>query len=151
MRHERMSTAEFKALCQLPIQRITKSIRLSATKRSVPRIKGEMNKTEQRYAHQLDVEKAEGLIDGYEFEPVTFHLKGKKQTYMVDFMVWKQKTVWFVEIKIGWKSKHSGRYYPGFRPDAWEKLKQTVGEFPMLTFRCMWWHPGEQVWKEQTL
>lgn len=107
-----------------------------------------MNKTEARYAEQLESDKQAGLIDSYRFEPLKLRLADRTY-YTPDFLVIVSATqhLRFVEVK--------GR--PGSGPGGWEddarvKIKvaaETYTEFEF--FGASWLTPknGGPGWKEE--
>src|SRR5262245_38377650 len=85
-------------------------------RRSQPR--GTMNKTEARYAFELEVLKRGGKIIWYAFEPITLRL-AKRTSYTPDFLVMHNDgSLEFVETKGHWED------------DARVKIKVAAKMFP---------------------
>ena len=94
---------------------------------------GQMNKTEARYAADLEYLESVGEIIAWRFEPLTFRL-AKATTYRPDFMVIHHNApLEFVEIK-------------GFmRDDSAVKYKVARELFPWFAFRMLRWVKKEWV------
>jgi len=105
-----------------------------ARRRAVARPKrpGEMNKTEARYATQLELRKQAGEIRGYRYEPVTFRL-AKVTRYTPDFMVeLLSGEMCFQEVK--------GARGDGYLSDPVGKVKIKIAAemFPEFYFLIVW-------------
>lgn len=87
--------------------------------------RGEMNKTESRYAQELELRKRDGEILWWAFEPVTLRL-ASRTAYTPDFLVMhKDGKLEFVETKGFW------------RDDARVKIKVAARMFPMFRFSAL--------------
>lgn len=85
-----------------------------------------MNKTEARYAQELDVAKKAGYIKDYKFEGVKFKL-ADNTFYTPDFFVIYPGFFMVVEIK-------------GFlREDAAVKFKVAAAQYPWFEWRMIRW------------
>ena len=85
-----------------------------------------MNKTEARYAAELEYMEQAGEIVAWRFEPINFRL-AKKTFYRPDFMVVRQHVpLEFVEIKGGF-----------VRDDAAVKYKLARELFPWFEWKCL--------------
>lgn len=79
---------------------------------------GEMNKTEAKYAAELEQRRLAGLIDWYAFESVTLKL-AKDTRYTPDFVVMRANSeMEFHEVKGYWED------------DAKVKIKVAAEKFP---------------------
>lgn len=100
------------------------------------RVPGTMNKTESLYAARLTVEKHQGSIVDYRFEPIKFKL-ADRTFYTPDFMVVKDDQIEFHEVKGFWeedarvKIKVAAEMYPEFLFVAvmWKKKEWTIEKF----------------------
>ena len=89
-----------------------------------------MNKTERRYADQLEIMKCSGDIIDWKFEPLKFKIADKTY-YTIDFMVIHRGHIEFVEIK-------------GFlRDDAAVKFKAVAAMFPWFEWSMIRWKNKE--------
>ena len=85
-----------------------------------------MNKTEARYAEQLELLKKAGEILDWQYEAVKFKL-APNTYYTPDFMVVKQDMIIFVEVK-------------GYlREDANVKFKAVADKFPWFKWEMIRW------------
>lgn len=114
------------------------SSRLSAattsppTKRHAPHRAGEMNKTEARYAQQLEARRIAGEIRWYAFERVKLRLADRTY-FTVDF---------FVQLADGSFECHEVKGRKGDRywaeEDAKLKIKVAAEMFPVFRFLIVW-------------
>lgn len=87
--------------------------------RGVRRIPGQMNGWEKRYAVHLEGQKAQGLIQWYEFDSIKLRL-AEKTFYTPDFLVLNRDGFFEVhEVKGHWED------------DARVKIKVAADKFPM--------------------
>jgi len=94
--------------------------------------RGTMNKTEARYALELDVQKQAGLILDYAFDKVTLRL-AKLTSFTPDFMVTLANgELCFRDVK--------GRKGDSFlcEEDAKVKIKCAAEMFPQFHFEIVW-------------
>lgn len=96
---------------------------------------GEMNKTERRYADNLEMKRLAGAILRWEFEPECFEL-AYRCTYTSDFRIVYPdgRPIEFHEVKGGFT-----------REDSWIKLKITARMFPQYRFILVKWD-GKKGW-----
>jgi hypothetical protein len=94
------------------------------------RPRGEMNKTEARYADELRLLERAGQIKWWKFEAVTLRL-ARKTTYTPDFLVQHlDGSLEFIETKGFWED------------DARVKIKVAAEMFPMFRFVAL--KPGKR-------
>lgn len=92
-----------------------------------------MNKTESRFADQLEISKRAGDILDWRFEPLKFKIADKTY-YTPDFMIIHRNYIEFVEIK-------------GFlRDDAAVKFKAVMAMFPWFKWRMLRWKNKTDGW-----
>lgn len=98
------------------------------------------SKLEIRFAQHLEVLVFANEIDGWHYEPVNFRLPGKKNFYKADFSAWRNKEVYFYEVK-------------GYSPSnerSLVKLKTAAGVNPWATFIQWKWIAGAWIQREIT-
>ena len=72
--------------------------------------RGEMNKTERRYADQLDAWKAIGTVVAWWFDPFSFRLAARTY-YRPDFLVqWATGVLQIVDVKGYWEEDAKVKY-----------------------------------------
>jgi hypothetical protein len=109
-----------------------KAVRVTPTEapKRAPLVRG-MNKTERRYADQLDAWQRDGAVVWWAFEAVKLKLAPNTH-YTPDFLVlYNDGTVAFHEVKGFW------------RDDARVKIKVAAAMFPFPFFAVRWakgWH-----------
>lgn len=116
-----------------PTRKNAKTVRLVLPYRPV---RGEMNRTEERYARHLDILKANGDVLEYMFEPVTFRL-ATRTSYTPDFMVICEDRVEFHEVKGYWQE------------DAWIKFKTIADRHPWARWVIVTWDKKNKNWKTE--
>ena len=100
-------------------------IRTGNVSRKPSHVKGEMNKTEQRYAEELALLQRTGEVKWWGFEAITLKL-AEDTRYTPDFfVVWASGRMEFVETK-GF-----------FRDDALVKVKVAANMFPFFAFTVL--------------
>lgn len=98
--------------------------------------RGEMNKTENRYAAELESRRVLGEIVAWRFEPLKLRL-AKRTYYEPDFLVvLPSGRLEFHEVKGFW------------RDDARVKIKVAADQFAMFKFLAVSWKGGQ--WKCET-
>ncbi len=108
-----------------------------------------MNKTEARYADQLEIMKRSGEIIDYVFEP--FKLKLARKTYYTpDFLVVRRTGRISEKEGIEFFFHFEIHEVKGFwRDDARVKIKVAARLFPWFSFRAVQYVKGE--WKEERI
>ena len=96
-----------------------------------------MNKTEARYEQQLQLQKHEGEITDFWFEPMKLRVSPDfKGTYTPDFLVLRNdRTLLFVEVKGGL-----------VREDAIAKFKAAAAMWPIFAWKMIQLQKGK--WTE---
>lgn len=114
------------------------------------RVPGEMNKTEARYADHLKALAIAGLVEWWDYEPVTLKL-GKDLRYTPDFLVILAGSLEmeFHEVKAGIRQKkrdgskeYTGKIKPYFSDEgAKPKIVMAAEKFP-IRFAVVWENAG---------
>jgi hypothetical protein len=121
---------------QMPMRLLKKSKpKEPAAKPATARVHtpGQMNKTEARYAEQLEAWRLSGEITSWMFEPLKLRL-AKRTYYSPDFLVVRPDgAMEFHEVKGHWED------------DARVKVKVAAEKFPMFTFIAITHKRGEWV------
>lgn len=96
----------------------------TAARWRAPRTPGQMNKTESRFAVNLEVQKQAGEIVDYLFEPMKVRLgKDWKCSYTPDFMILHNNGIMeLVDVKGG----------GGWESAARVKIKAAASQYPMF-------------------
>lgn len=99
------------------------------------RIPGKMNKTEEKYAEQLNLLKAAGEVESWKFEAVKFKL-AHNTTYLPDFQVVYPDRIEYHEIKGGYifdkgkvKFKVAANMFPEF---GWKMIQWKSKQWNIL-------------------
>lgn len=100
-----------------------------------------MNRTETRYAVHLAALKAQGRVQWYAFEPVTWRL-AKRLSYTPDFLVVNADGV--LECHEVKASRRVGdKRVALWTEDARAKIKMAAEQYPMILFVAVHeWGPG---------
>ena len=98
--------------------------------------KPKMNKTEARYADQLEHMKRAGVIINYRFDALNFRL-APKTYYRPDFLVVFDHEFQIHEVKGFWKD------------DALVKFKVAADMYPWFRWKAVQWIKGEWVFRHQ--
>ena len=104
-----------------------------------------MNKTEKRWADQLEMLKWAKIILNWEFEPKIFDLGGF--TYKPDFVVcWFDFIKGIDEVK-GTKYRRGKNSSPYIREDDSIKLRAFKHQHPDWRVRLVWWGGKKEGWR----
>lgn len=109
-----------------PASRTTSSAPSPSKAKARQHERGEMNKTEARYASHLELRRIAGEILSWSFEPITLRL-AKRTTYTPDFfVVTASREIELHEVKGSWRAPH--------QDDARVKIKVAAKLFPEFRF-----------------
>lgn len=108
-----------------------------AARQHAPRVAGQMNKTEARYANELEIRRRVGEIASYYYEPLKLKL-ASRASYRPDFRVaLPDGCVEYHEVKGARRTK-TGRVRPNVTPTAMVKIRVAAALYRDVAFYLVW-------------